>query len=102
VCNNRHYCKRGELLRRTSLPPEGTQKSIAARGSYRAVRESQLNGSTNRHTSHALLQSLTERLGSFPGLLVADVRVAHGSANILMAEQFPQILSHVVEKDHRG
>jgi hypothetical protein len=48
------------------------------------------------------LQSLTERFRRLPGLLVADVGVAHGGADILMAEQFldfPQILSHVVEQD---
>jgi hypothetical protein len=45
----------------------------------------------------ALLQSLAERLGRLPGLLVAD-----GGPNILVAEQFldlPKIFSHVVEED---
>jgi hypothetical protein len=34
----------------------------------------------------ALLQSLAERLGRLPGLLVADVGVADGGPNILVAE----------------
>ena len=42
-------------------------------------------------------QNLAERLRRLPGLLIADVGVAHGSADILVAEQlldFAQILSH--------
>jgi len=37
-----------------------------------------------------------------PGLFVANVGIAHGGADILVAEElldFPQILSHVVEQD---
>ena len=37
-----------------------------------------------------------------PGLLIADVGIAHGGADILVAEElldFPQILSHVVKED---
>ena len=48
------------------------------------------------------LQSPTQRLSGLPSLLVADVGVAHGCADILVAEQllvFPQILSHLVEED---
>ena len=48
------------------------------------------------------LQSPTERLSRLPGLFVADVAIAHGGADISVAEQlmdFPQILSYVVEQD---
>jgi len=47
-------------------------------------------------------QSLAERLRRLAGLLIADVGIALGGANILVAEQlldFPQILSYVVEQD---
>ena len=47
---------------------------------------------------------LTERFRRLPCLLVADVGVAHGGADILVAEQlldFPQILSHVVKQNRR-
>ena len=47
-------------------------------------------------------QSLTERLRGLPGLLVADMGVAHGGADVLVAEQlldFPQILPHMVKED---
>jgi hypothetical protein len=49
------------------------------------------------------LQSSADRLRSLPGLLVADVGIAHSGADILMPEQlldFPQIFPHVVEEDH--
>jgi hypothetical protein len=49
-----------------------------------------------------LLQSVAERFRRLPGLLVADVGVAHGGADILVAEELldlPQILPHVLEKD---
>jgi len=49
-------------------------------------------------------QSPAECLRRLPGLFVADVGVAHGRADILMAEQlldFSQILSHVVKEDRR-
>ena len=51
---------------------------------------------------HLSLQSPAERLRRLPGLLIADMGVAHGGADILVAEQlldFPQILSHMVEED---
>jgi hypothetical protein len=50
------------------------------------------------------LQSVTERLRRLPCLFIADMGIAHGRADILVAEQFldfPQILSHVVEEDRR-
>jgi hypothetical protein len=50
------------------------------------------------------LQSLTERLRGLPGLLVADVGVAHGGADVLMPEQllnFPQIFANVIEENRR-
>ena len=50
------------------------------------------------------LQSLTQRLRRLPGLLIADVGVADRGADILVAKEFldfPQILSHVIEKNRR-
>ena len=49
-------------------------------------------------------QNLAQRLRRLPGLLIADVGVAHGGADIFVAEQlldFAQILSHVVKQDRR-
>src|SRR6478672_4213160 len=49
-------------------------------------------------------QNLAQRLRRLPGLLIADMGVAHGGADILVAEQlldFAQILSHVVKQDRR-
>jgi hypothetical protein len=49
-----------------------------------------------------LLESLAERLRRLPGLLVAHVGVAHGGADILVAEElldFPKIFPQVVEED---
>ena len=46
--------------------------------------------------------SLAEGLGGLPCLFIADMGIAHGRADILVAEQFldfPQILSHLVEED---
>ena len=43
------------------------------------------------------LQSVTERFRRLPCLFIADMGIAHGRADILVAEQFldfPQILSH--------
>jgi len=51
------------------------------------------------------LQSLAERVRGLPRLFVADVGVADGRADILVAEElldFPQILSHVVKQDCGG
>ena len=48
------------------------------------------------------LQSVTERFRRLPCLFIADMGIAHGRADILVAEQlldFPQILSHLVEED---
>jgi hypothetical protein len=48
------------------------------------------------------LQSVTERFRRLPCLFIADMGIAHGRADILVAEQFldfPQILSHLVEQD---
>ena len=50
------------------------------------------------------LQSLAERFRRLPGLLIADVGVAHGGADILVAEDlldFSQVLSNVVRQDRR-
>jgi len=47
-------------------------------------------------------QSVTERFRRLPCLFIADMGIAHGRADILVAEQlldFPQILSHLVEED---
>ena len=52
-----------------------------------------------------LLQHLTERLRGLPRLFIADMGIAHGRADILVAKQFldfPQILSHLVEEDRGG
>ena len=49
-------------------------------------------------------QNLAELLRRLPGLLIADVGVAHGSADVCVAEQLldlAQILSHVVKQDRR-
>ena len=48
------------------------------------------------------LQSVTERFRRLPCLFIADMGIAHGRADIFVAEQFldfPQILSHLVEED---
>ena len=48
------------------------------------------------------LQSVTQRFCRLPCLFIADMGIAHGRADILVAEQFldfPQILSHLVEED---
>src|SRR5258705_4580148 len=48
------------------------------------------------------LQSVTERFRRLPCLFIADMGIAHGRADILVAEQFqdfPQILSHLIEED---
>ena len=50
------------------------------------------------------LQSVTERFRRLPCLFIADMGIAHGRADILVAEQFldlPQVLSHVVKEDRR-
>jgi hypothetical protein len=73
---NTHYCKGPGLLLAAPCKP----KSL----------------------TNASLQSLAERFRRLPGLFVADMGIAHGRADILVAEQFldfPQILSHLVEED---
>ena len=48
------------------------------------------------------LQSVSERFRRLPCLFIADMGIAHGRADILVAEQFldfPQILSHLVKED---
>ena len=48
------------------------------------------------------LQSLAERLHGLPGLLIADVGIAHGGAIVPVAEElldFPQIFSHLVKQN---
>ena len=43
-----------------------------------------------------------ERFRRLPGLFIADMGIAHGGADILVAEQFrdlPQILSNLIKED---
>jgi hypothetical protein len=66
-----------------------------------AVKVKTLRG-MSRPAAAFLLQSVTERLRRLPCLFIADMGIAHGRADILVAEQFldfPQILPHLVEKD---
>jgi hypothetical protein len=61
---------------------------------------SSLQIKSNRGKRQFSLQCLTKRLCRLPGLLVANVGVAHGGADILVTEEFldfSQILSHVVQ-----
>src|SRR6476660_6626848 len=89
--------KSHESNRRTTGPPE-MGSGRRALGLRRMVHpESFGNASFS-------FQNLAERLRRLSGLLIADVGVAHGGADIFVAEQlldFAQILSHVVKQDRR-
>ena len=59
-------------------------------------------GSPEQQCLPLSLQSLAECFRRLPGLLIADVGVAHRRADILVAEKLldlPQILSQVIEED---
>jgi hypothetical protein len=64
--------------------------------------EGLLVNASRRELSTLSLQNPTQCLRCLPGLLIADVGVAHRGADILVAEEsldFAQVLSHVVKEN---
>jgi hypothetical protein len=71
---------------------------------HMTLRADPLSSPKLRSPSRLSFQSLAQRLRRLPSLFVADVRVAHGGADILVPEElldFPQIFSHLIEQDRR-